>query len=258
MEMETSSKATLVYPFRSGSFETMAVFCHRCGGELAAAMGESTFCQHCGAPQLRVMEDDVVVKGPTHVVPGSESRTTSGQMVWGTAVGYAAGVAGVSALLMTGVFWLPAEFPIAWLWTVCGGVLVLALYQRRHPASQVNARMGVRVGLVYGLFAVSALSLTVAFAGVLARFGLHTMGTLDALLSNAMRRAAEQQAAQPGAVALSADQMRTFYSSEVRAGLALFLLTISAGFLMAFSIIGGALGGMMRMRRFGRAGSSGN
>jgi hypothetical protein len=157
-----------------------------------------------------------------------------------------------------GVMWLPAAFPLVWLWTVCGGLTVLGLYQRKHPASLVNARMGARVGLVYGLLAVAALGLLVAGAGLVARFGLHTMGTLDVLLSNALRQAAAQQAAQPGGVTLSAEQMRTFYSPEVRAGLALFLLTVAAVFLMVFSTVGGAVGGMIGMRRTGAHGAGGN
>ena len=238
----------------------MVVFCHRCGGQLAAAGGESTFCQHCGAPQLRVFEENVVAVATLDAGANRDTltQTRSGQLVWRTAIGYAATVATLSALLMIAVLWLPAGFPLAWLWTVCGGVVVLGLYQRRHPATRVSARMGARVGLIYGLFAVTTLLLALAGAGLVARFSRHSMGTLDGLLNNAMRQAAAQQAAQPSAVTLSADQIRTFYSPEVRAGLALFLVTAGAGFLMVFSVIGGAVGGMMRMRRFGRPGASGN
>ena len=238
----------------------MAAFCHRCGGELATAAGESTFCQHCGAPQLRVLEENVLANTSASLSSSAETKAgvTSVQMVWATAVSYAAAVAGVSALLMIAVMWLPAGFPLAWLWTVCGGVVVLGLYQKRHPAALVNARMGAHVGLIYGLFALTTLSLAVAGSGLIARFGLHTMGNLDALLNGAMRQAAQQQAAQPGALALSAEQIRTFYSPEVRAGLALFLLAVSAGSLMLFSAIGGAVGGMMRTRRMGRTGTTGN
>lgn len=238
----------------------MAVFCHRCGGKLAAAEGEAAFCQHCGAPQLRVLEENLVANTPTNLSANSETLTKSpsGHLIWVTATGYAAAVAGVSALLMIGVLWLPAGFPFAWLWTVCGGVVVLSLYQKRYPATLVNARMGARVGLIYGLFAIVTLSLALGGAGLVARFGLHTMGTLDRLLNNAMRQAATQQAAQPGALPLSADQIRIFYSSEVRAGLALFLLAVAGGFLMLFSAVGGAVGGMMRARRLGRPGNTGN
>ena len=237
----------------------MAVFCHRCGGELARVGAESSFCQHCGAPQLTVLEENVSLKRSTSPGPDNDpARRSSANLVWATAVAYAAAVAGVAALLMLAVLWLPAGFPLAWLLTVCGGVVVLGLYQRRHPATPVGAGLGAKVGLIYGLFAVATLSLTFAVAGLVARFGLHTLGTLDALLSNAMRQAAAQQAAQPGALALSADQIRTFYSPEVRAGLALFLLAVSASLLVLFSALGGAVGGVLRGRRLSRTGNTAN
>ena len=233
----------------------MVPSCHRCGGEITRVSGESTFCPNCGAPQLRVLEENVAVKVDSRdgVSAADDSSISSAtEVVWATAVAYAAGVAGVSAALMIGVLWLPAAFPLAWLWTMCGAVIVLGLYQRRYPASRVNARTGARIGLVYGLLAVVALVVVTSGIGVVARFGLHTMGTLDALLGNAMHQAADQQmqqSSQPGGLSMSADQLRMFYSPEVRAGLALFLLTSIAVFLTLFSALGGALGGLMRMRR---------
>ena len=170
-----------------------------------------------------------------------------GQVRWSSITALAAAVAGIAALLMVGVLWVPFAFPIAWLWTVCGAVVVLGIYQRQHPESKIDAATGTRVGLLYGLMAVVALGIAVAIGGLVARFGLHAMGSVDLWLTNAMHQAVAQQTA--GGVTVTDDQLKVFYSAEMRAGMALFLLTISGAFLVGFSALGGAIGGMLRMRR---------
>jgi hypothetical protein len=239
----------------------MRSFCHRCHGELTLDPADSTFCPHCGAPQLRVIEENVTAAAapidPT--TTGTLPPPHPGRLRWSTVVALAAIIAAIAAALMTVVFWVPSAFPIAWLWTVSGAVIVLGLYQRRHPDTPLDAGLGARVGLVYGLLAVSSLAILTAISGLIARYGLHHMGPIDTWLANTMHQAMEQQlqqlpANQPGAPMTSqpmtADQMRAlFYSPEVRAGLSLSMLSVSALFLIAFSALGGAVGGLLRMRR---------
>lgn len=242
----------------------MRSFCHRCQGELTLDPADSTFCPHCGAPQLRVIEENVTAATPTAATPidattGALPPPHPGRLRWSTIVTLSAIIAAIAAVLMAVVFWLPQAFPIAWLWTVSGAVIVLGLYQRRHPDTPIDAGLGARVGLVYGLLAVSSLALITAASGLIARYGLHHMGSIDTWLTNTMHTAMEQQlqqmpATQPDAAMtgnqMTADQMRAlFYSPEVRAGLSLFMLTVSALFLIAFSTLGGAVGGLLRARR---------
>ncbi len=232
----------------------MRGFCHRCGGELAGNEGESTFCPHCGAPQLRVLEENVTAAQPTTPEPGTGSLPPPhpGHVRWATVVTFAAAVATIAALLMVGVLWLPFAFPFAWLWTVCGAVIVLGLYQRRHPETRVDAAIGARVGLIYGLLTVITLGIAVAAGGLIARFGLHAMGRLDAFLNMTLQQGIDQQklqAAQKGLPPLTPDQLRIFFSPEFRAGLALSVLSVAAVFLIGFSTLGGAVGGFMRVRR---------
>ncbi|RXH58263.1 hypothetical protein GRAN_1573 [Granulicella sibirica] len=213
--------------------------------------GESTFCPHCGAPQLRVLEENVVVAR----IEASDGRASTGALPpphpgrvrWGTVTVLAAGVSAVAAVLMVGVMWLPVAFPLAWLWTVCGAVVVLAIYQRRHPETLITAGTGARVGLVYGLMAVTSLAAVIAIGGLVARFGLHAMGSIDLWLTNAMQQAVVQQ--KDSGVQITEEQLKMFYSAEMRAGMALFLLAVSGTFLVGFSALGGAIGGMLRMRR---------
>jgi len=232
----------------------MRSFCHRCHGELTLDPADSTFCPHCGAPQLRVIEENVSTATPLDTTTGALPPPHPGRLRWSTVVTLAALIAAIAAVLMTVVFWFPSAFPLAWLWTVSGAVIVLGLYQRRHPDTPLDAGLGARVGLVYGLLAVSSLALLTAASGLIARYGLHHMGPIDTWLSATMHQAMEQQlkqlpANQPDAP-MTADQMRAlFYSPEVRAGLSLSMLSVSALFLIAFSALGGAIGGLLRMRR---------
>lgn len=230
----------------------MRRFCHRCHGELTLDPAESTFCPHCGAPQLRVIEENVTATPAP--AAGAPPPPHPGRLRWATVITLAAIISGVAAVLMTIVFWVPQAFPIAWLWTVSGAVIVLGLYQRRHPDTALDAGAGARVGLVYGLLAVSTLAVLTAASGLIARYGLHHMGSIDTWLTTTMHQAMEQQiqqipANQPDAP-MTADQMRAlFYSPEVRAGLSLSMLTVSAVFLIGFSTLGGAVGGLLRTRR---------
>jgi len=235
----------------------MRSFCHRCHGELNLDPAESSFCPHCGAPQLRVIEENVTATPPVAnaATTGTLPPPPPGSLRWATVVTLAAIIAGIAAVLMTIVFWFPQAFPIAWLWTVSGAVIVLGLYQRRYPDTPIDAGIGARVGLVYGLLAVSTLAILTAASGLIARYGLHHMGPVDTWLSATMHQAMEQQiqqlpANQPADAPMTPDQMRAlFYSPEVRAGLSLAMLTVSGLFLVAFSALGGAIGGLLRTRR---------
>ncbi len=227
--------------------------CHRCGAELSGQASESTFCPACGAPQLRVLEENVTAAAEAAATTGSLPPPNPNRIVWSAAVAASALVAGIGAVLTLAMLWLPNLFPFVWLWTVGGAVLVLALYQRRHPQTHIDARAGARVGFVYALLTFIALALVLAASAAVARFRLHSMGPVDAWLANVLHQAVAQQqlqqAASPNLPAITPEQLRIFYSPEVRAGLALFLLSVIGVFLVVFSTLGGALGGLIRPRR---------
>jgi len=229
--------------------------CHRCNADLRGLDGESIFCPHCGAPQLRVIEENVVpaqASTPDGASTGALPPPNPGRVLWSSVVACAAIVAGIAAVLTLALLWLPAIFPIVWLWTVSGAVVVLGLYQRRHPETIVTPSTGARVGLVYGLLACAALALVTASAGLIARYGLHNLATFDARLTDAMHQVAQQQAQQAqqsGQAALDPDQLRLLYAPEFRAAVSILACAILGAFLIAFSTLGGAIGGMMRMRR---------
>ncbi len=227
--------------------------CHRCGAELSTHPGESTFCPACGAPQLRVLEENVSPTAEVTATTGTLPPPNPQRIVWSGAIAASAIVAAIAAALTLAMLWLPNLFPLVWLWTVGGAVIVLSLYQRRHPQTRLDARAGARVGFVYALLTLAALALVLAASAVLARFRLHAMGPVDAWLANVLHQAVAQQqlqqATNPNLPTITPEELSIFYSPEVRAGLALFLLAVIGTFLTAFSTLGGALGGLLRPRR---------
>lgn len=221
----------------------MHVYCHRCGGELAASEGAAAFCQHCGAPQLFLPEQEPVSPvgedgESTGVLPPPRPR----QVEWKTAILCVAVVAGVAALLTAIAAEVPRLTFISWLWTVSGAAIALGLYQRRRPQAWMDAGIGARIGIVAGVALIVSVATSMAIAGVVARYGLHAMGPFDAELRAQIEKAAAMNP-QP------AEAMRYVKLPEFRAGIMLGGFAIMAGFIMVFSTLGGAMSGMLRMRR---------
>jgi hypothetical protein len=113
----------------------------------------------------------------------------------------------------------------------------------------VGARIGLVTGLVAGWlsFAVNGVALWVA------RFGLHQGGEMDSMWASAVEKGFERnqqmatQMGMTGAQAAQALQMSQFFrgamlSVEGRAGFALGGLIMFAGLLLAFAVVGGAVG----------------
>jgi hypothetical protein len=221
----------------------MHAYCHRCGGELAASDGVSPFCQHCGAPQLRLPEQAAVTGDgedgeSTGVLPPPSPR----QIEWRTAILCAAAVAAVAALLSLLAAQVPRLTFLSWLWTVSGAAIALGLYQRRRPQAWMDAGVGARIGIVAGLALIVSIGAAMAIVGLVARFGLHAMGPFDAELRSQIEKAAAMNP-QP------AEAMRYVKLPEFRAGIMLGGVVMMAGLVMLFSTLGGAMSGMLRTRR---------
>jgi hypothetical protein len=221
----------------------MHEYCHRCGGELAASEGVAPFCQHCGAPQLVLPDygepmEDAEGGESTGVLPPPRPQ----KVEWKTAILCAAAVAAVGGVITL----LAAQFPklvfASWLWTISGAAIALGLYQRRRPQAWMDATVGARIGIVAGLALVLSIATSMAIAGLVARFGLHMMGPFDADLRAQLEKAAAMNP-QP------AEAMRFVKLPEFRAGVMLGGFAVMSGFVMIFSTVGGAMSGMMRMRR---------
>jgi hypothetical protein len=208
---------------------------------LVSGDGGSTFCPHCGAPQIYLPETDeanAADEASTGVLPPPPPQ----QVEWKTAILCAIVVALIGAVLSAISTRLAAFSFINWLWTVSASVVALGLYQRRKPQARMDATVGARIGVVVGLSLIAAIALTMATAGLVARYSLHSMAGFDVELKAQIDKAASANP-QP------AEVMRYIYSPEFKAGIMLAGFSMLAGLIIVLSTVGGAVGGLLRTRR---------
>jgi hypothetical protein len=224
----------------------MQDFCHRCGGELPTGDGASTFCPHCGSPQIFLQDYEDQTGAPETDTTGTVPPPHPRQVEWKTAIRCAVLVAAIAAVLGLVASRVQAVSPLSWLWTVSGSLIAVALYQRRRPQAWMDAGVGARIGVVVGLALVAGFAVAMAAGGLVARYGLHSMAGFDAELTQMLHAQVEKaEATTPE----PPDVVRFLYSPEVRAGMMLAGFAMVSGVLLVLSTIGGAVGGLLRMRR---------
>ena len=225
----------------------MHEFCHRCGGELPSGDGAPPFCPHCGAPQIYLLEHDEPAKASsaenTTDVPAPPRPQ---QVDWKMAIRCAVVVGGVAAILSVVAMRVEVLSPLTWLWTVSGSLTALALYQKRRPLAWMDAAVGARIGAVVGLALITCMGVSMAAAGLVARYGLHSMAAFDAEFTQQLHAQIEHAAA---ANPQSPEVMRYLNSPEFRAGIMLTGFAILGGILLVLSTVGGAVSGFLRTRR---------
>ena len=192
----------------------------------------SSFCPHCGSPQIVLQDYEQQAAVETGAVPPPRLR----QIEWKTAIRCAVLVAGIAAGLGLVAARVQMVSPLSWLWTISGSITTLALYQKRRPLAWMDAGVGARIGVVVGLALVAGFMVAMGIGGLVARYGLHSMAGTDAAMK-------EMVHAQPPEV------QRLWSSPEIRAGMMLAGFGMMSGILLVLSTIGGAVGGFMRMRR---------
>lgn len=102
--------------------------------------------------------------------------------------------------------------------------------------------VGARIGIVVGLILITTLGITMAAAGVVARFGLHVMGSFDAELLAQINKAAAANPQPP-------EIKRYIYSPEFKAGMMLAGFAMLGGMVLLMATVGGAVSGLLRTRR---------
>ncbi len=168
------------------------------------------------------------------------------QVEWKTAIRCAALVAVVAAVLSLVSTRVPVMSPLSSLWTISGSLIAVGLYQKRRPQAWMDAGVGARIGIVVGLALVICLSVSMAAAGLVARYVLHSMAGFDAQLTDQLHAQIEKAAA---ANPEPPEVLRYLYSPEFRAGMMLTGFAMVAGILLVLSALGGAVGGLLRMKR---------
>jgi ribosomal protein L37E len=224
----------------------MHEFCHRCGGDLQAGEGASTFCSHCGCPQLYLQDYEEQTGAPDGDTTGAVPPPHPRQVEWKTAIRCAVLVAGIAAVLGLVGSRLEIVSKLSWVWTISGSMIAVALYQRRRPLAWMDAGVGARIGVVVGLALVTGFAVAMAVGGLVARYGLHSMAGFDAELTQMLHAQMDKTTA---TTPVPPELQHFWYSPEARAGMMLAGFAMLSGMLLVLSTIGGAVGGLLQMRR---------
>jgi hypothetical protein len=221
----------------------MHELCHRCGAELPAGDGAPPFCPQCGAPQLTLSDySEPLSTGST---TGTLPPPLPNPIDWQNAIRCAFAVAFVAAILNLIALRFDLASLLSTVWVLTASLTTLALYQRLRPLAAMNARLGARIGILVGVILDLFLATAQTIGALLLRFGLHKRNEFDDMadMMNAQwTQLAATRSIDPSALAL-------IHSSEFRT--TMMLIVVGAGLVMIllFSVLGGALGGLLRARR---------
>ncbi len=207
----------------------MDLLCPRCQAHLAP---QARFCSECGAPQLTVeaIQPDADDPASADLHAGDPQ-----QIAWPTAIGMAALLS-----LPTGL--LSSLLSFSSLWVVAGGVWTVTLYRRR-TLSRINSLLGSRIGCVFGVFAAVVATLVDVLNLLVTRYGLHRGGEIDSRLHLAMQAGIDRVlTGNPEAARQIPWFFQFWLSPDGQAGLVLASAVFSAGSMLAFAALGGALG----------------
>lgn len=226
----------------------MHEFCHRCGGELPPGVGESAFCPHCGAPQLRLSLENQsapeTAVGDLAASTGAMPPPRPKAIVWKAAIRSALFVAAIAAVLSLGAMRIQLLSGITMLWVFSASIVTMSLYQRAQPSAWMDMRVGARIGVVVGLCLALALGASTAGWGLLSRYVLHSMTSFDAQMADVLNHSFQQMPPEKASLVTG-----LVHSPEFRGGVMIGGFAMMSAMLLVMSTLGGAFAGLLRMRR---------
>jgi hypothetical protein len=218
--------------------------------------GTLLYCSHCGAPQLMLSEDLREQAETANAAPGAtvgagnfaEAGLTSLDTGDPTAVDWteAVRVAGLGGLIALGLGLISMAVPPVVLldlfWALIAPIVVLGIYCSRRKHTRIRPGFGARLGLVTGLTIAWAISTVTALQFIIGRFVLHRGTEIDTALAGMFNKVQETQAAnqQPMPFNLAIP--------EFRVGLLLSSISFAICLYLAYAMISGAFGGLLRSR----------
>lgn len=221
------------------------------------------FCPHCSAPQLLLpehmrLDDPVGAAGSTTGTLPPPRVADSRGVDWRMALPGAAVVAVVGALLTVAGLKFDGVALLSFCWLMSGAVIAVGLYSRRRPRVWVDARVGLRIGVVTGLLMLGAMAVAGAGAGVVMRFVTHGMEAFDRQGVEQAKQAQvwalrwlqgqnQDKEVQERYVAFMNSPAMT--SPEMRAGTELAQLGFEGALLLLISAGSAAFSGMLQGRR---------
>jgi len=253
----------------------MHEYCHRCLGQLpVVAPGNKQssddamlFCPRCSAPQILLPEhmrsegDAAAIIQTTGATPPPRAYPADPRQIdWRAALSAAGLVALVAAALRIAELKFDVISLVWFFWLLCGANLAVGYYARKRPSALIDARVGLRIGLVTGILMCATMAVVSGAAGIVVRYGLHGMTTFD------QQQAEETKVLQERIQGwmqqhVDADQQKEYAtrmnsplmkSPEMLAGSTLFGAGFWALILVTISAGTGAVNGMMRGVRLSR------
>lgn len=240
--------------------------CHRCQAELPSHQRPTgsdnerpLFCANCGAPQMRLPEymrsadeDGLALQGEPGTT-GSVPPPAPSMVEWLPAAQAAAPVAAITGVFALVALRLPVFSFLNVLFILGGSGIALALYRRRCPLARIDGRVGLRLGVLTGMFMIAVMGFSLAAAGIAVRFGIHGMGEFDRSLTEQLTTAQNQlqermrDQGQPEDLQHRAAVYMN--SQEARAGVVLTYLATLSGIILLLTSLSGAFSGMLQTRR---------
>ncbi len=217
--------------------------CHQCG---AAVEDGTPFCKHCGAPQIRIPDEDHASEPlppgtPADIQPPAEPVGIAGGNPAATAAvdwGQAVPAAAAAGLFLAVAAVIPSLGFLFWL--LAGGALGVLMYRRRVQQSELTPSFGARIGAITGVF---------GFAIFAVIFGLQMLATRGSGTLREMLQQVIQQAAARNSDPRAQQAVQALMSP---AGMALLFTLVLVFFLIAFvalSSIGGTIGAWLLRKR---------
>jgi len=192
--------------------------------------------------ELQTQADAQVGAGGAVAPPARDARS----QVWRGAIRCAGLSGAITAAIMLLSWLVPPAVLLTIFWVVISPVVVIGIFQARYPLAAITAGFGARLGLLTGLANGLVLSVGTTVSLVIARYGLHAMGTFDKQLDMVFAQAQERVAVQsPGDVAAL---MKIYSLPEFRAGIMLASAAFGIVLLLAITTVGGAFAGFARSR----------
>ncbi len=213
--------------------------CHSCRQAVEDGV---PFCQHCGAPQIRVATVEPLLASESAGAEGQSPRdvdafqTTqdvsqvASPIPWSNALPACSLAAAIAAVLMA------LSLMVPFLAVVGAGFLAVGFYRRRNPGVLIKAGAGARLGAVSGLLCFGMTAVLKALDLAIFHQG--------AMLRDKMLEAIQQAASRttdPQAVAML-DYLK---SPAGMAAMMVFVLIFAFVAFVVLSSLGGALGGIL-------------
>lgn len=171
------------------------------------------------------------------------------QIDWKLAIRSASLVAFIAAVLGVVGQRIPNLSVFSFVWLISASLTTMAVYQRRRPLASMNIRIGAKIGILVGVVLVFALGAAMSIGTLVSRFVLHSMAESDkqtAQVLSGIKIQLDQLAATrpvpPGVYAMLG-------SSEAGSVLNLLGLGLGMATILAVSVFGGAVAGLLRSRR---------